>query len=226
MNTIPCNLTPQCAVLEGMFIINTSPLATHTTFGDYALFLMRCFILTQFNYGCREVHILFDNPGRLQLPKTIERQRRDATAIVIAHTCETITSMMPIPPKWRDCVINCHTCKRSLTVFLANYWLHKISPYLQDNTVLYVAGGFEGDIEDTTWCVSDQSSPQPLPLYRSNAEETDTQLWLHVHHLSATNIYVVSPDTDIYHIGLPLDLGDKHILIQINTAGSSQKKNT
>ena len=78
------------------------------------------------------------------------------------------------------------------------------------------------DIEDTTWCVSDQSSPQPLPLYRSNAEETDTRLWLHVHHSSATNIYVVSPDTDVYHVGLPLDLGDKHILI--NTAGSSQKR--
>ena len=74
MNTIPSNLTPQCVVLEGMFLINTSPLGTHTTFGDYAFFLMRHFILSQFNNRCREVHILLDNPGRLQLPKTFERQ--------------------------------------------------------------------------------------------------------------------------------------------------------
>ena len=142
---------------------------------------------------------------------------------MIAHTCDTINTTMPIPPKWRDSVINCRTCKRNLTVFLANYWFHKASQYLQSNMVLYVAGGFEGDIEDTTWFVSGQSSPQPLPLYRSNAEETDTRLWLHVHHSSATNIYIVSPDTDVYHIGLPLDHGDKHVFIQINTAGSQKR---
>ena len=115
MNIIPSNLTPQCVVLEGMFLINTSPLRTHTTFGDYAFFLMRRFILSQFNNMCREVHILFDNPGRLQLPKTFERQRQDATATVIAHTCDTINTTMPIPPKWRDSVINCRTCKRSIS---------------------------------------------------------------------------------------------------------------
>ena len=40
---------------------------------------------------------------------------------------------------------------------------------------------------------------QPDPLFASNAEETDTRVWLH-----ATQILILSPDTDVYFIGLPL----------------------
>jgi hypothetical protein len=49
-----------------MFIINTTPLGTHRTYGECALFL---FIMVHFNRGCREVHAIFDNPERLKLPK-------------------------------------------------------------------------------------------------------------------------------------------------------------
>ena len=89
---------------------------------------------------------------------------------------------------------------------------------------LYIAGGIEGDLEDTAWCVSDQSSPQPLPTYQSNAEETDTRIWLHVSRTSLRRIYIVSPDTDVYHIGLPFDHGNKEILIEVNVTGSTQKR--
>ena len=41
LNHIPAGWTPQCVIIEGMFIINTSPLGTHTTYGEYALFLFR-----------------------------------------------------------------------------------------------------------------------------------------------------------------------------------------
>jgi hypothetical protein len=60
--------TPQCVILEGMFIINTSPLKIHKTISDYCHFLQQRFIHSHFKKGCTEVHVIFDNPG--QLPNT------------------------------------------------------------------------------------------------------------------------------------------------------------
>ena len=89
---------------------------------------------------------------------------------------------------------------------------------------LYVSGGFKDDIQDTAWCVTNQTTPQPLPTYWSNSEETDTRIWLHVHHTCFKNIYIVSPDTDVFHIGLPMHHEGKNILLEINTVGSQQKR--
>ena len=77
----------------------------------------------------------------------------------------------------------------------------------------------------TAWFVSvDQPKPQPALEYKSNAEETDTRIWLHVHQSTQQRLYVMSPDTDVYHIGLPLHFGNKEILIEINVTGSNQKR--
>ena len=62
----------------------------------------------------------------------------------------------------------------------------------------------------------EQSSPHLAPTYYSNAEETDTRIWLHVCQSPLHRFYIFSPDTDVYHIGLPLEHGDKEILIEIN----------
>ena len=42
-----------------------------------------------------------------------------------------------------------------------------------DSIHIYIAGSFEGEKRDTAWCVSEQPTPQPAPIYQSNAEETD-----------------------------------------------------
>ena len=50
---------PECVLLEGMFLINTTPLGSHNTMSDYGRFLFSRFILTQFRRGCSEVHVIF-----------------------------------------------------------------------------------------------------------------------------------------------------------------------
>ena len=225
INNIPLGWSPQCVIIEGMFIINTSPLGTHRTYGEYALFLFRRFIMVHFNRGCREVHAIFDNPERLKLPKNFERDRRDKIASVAMHTCDIIEATVPIPAKWRESVINCRQCKRSLIVFLSKYWLEKASRHLQSGMVLYIAGALDTEKSDTAWFVSvDQPKPQPTLDYKSNAEETDTRIWLHVHKSTQQRFYIMSPDTDVYHIALPLHFGNKEILIEINVTGSTQKR--
>ncbi|CAC5419986.1 unnamed protein product [Mytilus coruscus] len=66
-------------IIDGMFIINTSPLASHQTFGDYGEFLFNRWIIKYYNqYTANEVHLLFDDPNRNGVsPKDIERTRRN-----------------------------------------------------------------------------------------------------------------------------------------------------
>ena len=67
-------------VLEGMFLINTVPLGTHSKMQEYATFLLRCFVLPHLVSGTQEVHIVFDSPRpHSQSPKAFEQKRRDVT---------------------------------------------------------------------------------------------------------------------------------------------------
>ena len=87
----------------------------------------------------------------------------------------------------------------------------------------YVAGAFDGDICDTVWFVHGNSTPQPDPAYTCNAVETDTRLWLHVRNTNSQQILICSPDTDIYHIGLPLQCTqEKQVIVQISAINSRE----
>ena len=108
-------------------------------------------------------------------------------------------------------------------LFLTQYFLSNVPKYLTANKVFVVAGGFQGNVEDSAWFVTSGSAPQPEPAYTCIAEETDTRLWLHVKQTPCNRVLVRSPDTDVYHIGLPLHHGDqKDIIIQINPYHSKE----
>ena len=209
---------PECSVLDGMFLINTSPLGGHKTFVDYGKFLLTRYIMTQFSKGSNEVHVVFDNPGRLKnTPKYFEHLRRDALAAVIQdHCCDELLPNTQIPKKWRENLLNCRRCKRGLVTFLCGYFLKTIRTYLQSNQILYLAGGFDGDITDTVWYVQGDSQPQQEPEYTCNAEEADSRVWLHIQRTAWKHILLVSPDADVYHIGLGLDMGTTHVLVQVS----------
>ena len=202
LNCLLSGWTPECCILEGMFMLNTQPLGTQRTFSDYGNFLIKRYILPHFSSGTREVHVILDSPGRLQqTPKYFERLRRDSTAPVNSnHTCDDFTSKHPIPSKWREGVINCRICKRNLVLYLTQFFLQQVPKYLQPGKRFLVAGGFEGAIEDSAWFVTAGSKPEPNPHYSCNAEETDTRLWLHIRKSPCSKILIRSPDTDIYHI--------------------------
>ena len=48
------------------------------------------------------------------------------------------------------------------------------------------------------------SGVQECSLLTSDAEESDTRVWFHVVHSLGTKKQLFSPDTDVYHIDLPL----------------------
>ena len=88
---------------------------------------------------------------------------------------------------------------------------------LEQGQRLVVAGGFQGDLQDTAWYVESTGVLQPDPTLRHNSEETDTRVWRHVQQTTGSKCLVVSPDTDVYMIGLPLYHGEnKDIIVQID----------
>ena len=226
LNSPPPGWVPECCILEGMFMLNTNPLmGTHKTFSDYGDFLFTRFIVPQWLRGSKEVHVIFDTPRRAQkTPKQFERNRRDnSSSVLSSHICVEVTSALQIPPKWRENFINCRDCKRKLSIFLTSHFLHSSAKKMQPGKVLLVAGGFTGSIEDTAWAVTNNLAPYPNPRYTCNAEETDTRMWLHVKQTSYQKILIMSPDTDCYHIGMPLNHGSlKDVVVQLNKYTSKE----
>ena len=106
-------------------------------------------------------------------------------------------------------------CDFSVWVLSKNY---SYCTYLQSNQTLYLTGGLDGDITDTVWYVQGDSQPQPEPEYTCNAEEADSRVWLHIERPACKHILLVSPDTDVYYIGLGLDMGTTHVLIQVHVS--------
>ena len=67
--------------------------------------------------------------------------------------------------------------------------------------------------------------PQPDPRYTCNAEEADTRIWVHVRKTKCTQVLILSPDTDVYNIGLPLvPRSGKEVVVQISPLNSKDTK--
>jgi len=86
-----------------------------------------------------------------------------------------------------------------------------------------VAGAWENEDRDKTWCTSCDSIELPVPELTCNAE-ADTRVLLHIKQAGGPRKLVYSPDTDVYHIGLTnIDLNGDEITIQLSTIGRKLK---
>ena len=199
--------SPDAVITEGMFLINITPWSSHRTMGDYADFLLKQHILPHFrNESTLEVHLLFDNPNCQQYsPKYFERLHRDEmNQIPDDHSCSDFTADTIIPLKWRQNVLNCRKCKRQLVRFISEYILQKIRYRLKPTQRFVTAGGLQGSMAEKAMFVTHQTEPIVDERLTSNAEESDTRIWLHVLHSAGTRKFVLSPDTDVYHIGMTI----------------------
>ena len=102
---------PDTVVLEGMFLINSTPLVTHVTIRDYAVFLVKRFIVPHLALGVKEVHIVYDMPACNLTPKSFEQERRDTEHSVSSdHEHIAFSDVSTVPQKWRV-YLNCRCCK-------------------------------------------------------------------------------------------------------------------
>ena len=170
-NHLPVGWIPESVILEGMFMINVSPLRSHHTMKEYTQFLLRRYALPHFVKGAKEVHIIFDNPGRQLLsPKSFERRRRDDTGTLASdHHHAQFCDDSGIPQKWRD-HLQCRECKRNLVEHLGKSIMQHAPDILCGNQKVVLAGCFTGDAQDQAWELS-ANNAQPNPLLNGSAEE-------------------------------------------------------
>ena len=209
--------------MEGMFLINITPWSAHKCIGDYADFLLRQHILCYFRKGAAEVHLLFDDPEcQVQSPKYFERQHRDQTNKVSEdHCCQEFATDMIIPPKWRENILNCRKCKRNLVSFLSHDLVHRIRRKLQPHQKFVTVGGFNEILQNQALFSVHNDSPKVDNRLTCNAEESDTRIWLHVVKSTGERKLVISPDTDVYHIGLPFVAGTNiNVIVQLSSIAS------
>lgn len=206
-DTYPEGWRPQCIILEGMFLINSGPSTSVRTFRDYTMHVLTSLVLPRFRAGVKEVHVVFDHPGRNGTsPKYLERQRRDASvADVDVDLPEIICPETALPKEltsqWRDAMLGNRSNKRKLVNFLSMDLLTAGQQLLEAGQKLITAGGYDGGLADmargaTSTGISNED------VFTSNHEESDSRVWLHCLKTSHNPVLIYSPDTDVYHIGM------------------------
>ena len=216
---IPCLFTnkmpaqKECAILEGMFLINTPPLGFMKTFKDYGNFFIQRWVKKYLEEGFVEIHLLFDDPGRHGTsPKDIERMRRDTKAVEGEQIID-LNESSPIPDgKWEFFLKN-RANKKLFCNFISKYVIENCHLILNRDQRVIVAGAFDGDMRDCAMIVTNNGYSE-CERMKSNHEETDSRIWFHVKQSKYHHVLVYSPDTDVYHIGLPF-CSEKDVTIEL-----------
>ena len=220
VSMFPGGWVPDSVVLEGMFLINTAPLVTHSLMKDYVLFMVRRFAVPHFAKGVKEVHIVFDRPtSNLRTPKAFEQSRRDTQhSVSLDHEHYHFSDDTSIPRKWRE-YLNCRHCKQQLVRFLGKALLTLAQSLLLGEQKLVVSGCYEGG---KAMGITTSGVHECCELL-SDAEESDTRVWMHVFHSAGMKKLLFSPDTDVYHIGLSLDIpAGCDIYVQLSSMSSPE----
>jgi hypothetical protein len=194
---------PTALIIDAMFIINYVPLSVHKVFSEYAKFLFDRWVVRPHKLdGATEVHMIFDDPNRHGMsPKDIERCRRDNILIQDSDFSE-INSDTSLPSNWHS-FISVRKQKRLLINFLSEHFLHIANLTFQKSECFFVTAGGFNNRRDEARCATNGSSAEYLNASGVH-EEADTRLWLHAAASTAQIIFIYSPDTDVFFIGLPL----------------------
>ncbi len=218
-HTLPTNWIPDSVILEGMFLIHTKPLHSNKVMKDYGNFIMRRFIVPYLKKGSQEIHLHFDDPGRqTENPKKFEQLRRDTLSD--DHTCFIFFNDAEIPVKWQS-IIKCRICKQKLTTYLSEYLVGNIRTFLAEGQK-FVTSGATGTL--ASMVVTKNEGPYLWSVIESRVDESDTRLWLHMKHSAGRRKFILSPDTDVYHIGLPLVSAGDSVIIQLSKPSDKDLK--
>ena len=134
-NTFPTGWIPHSVILEGMFLIQMSPLPTMSCMEEYVKLLLSRYVRPHFRAGVIEVHVVFDVTGlQPESPKEIEQLRRDKITqeASYSHHCIDFCTDLMVPGNWRT-ILSCRTCKKSLTAYVADDMLRLIHHSLQSH---------------------------------------------------------------------------------------------
>lgn len=130
----------------------------------------------------------------------MEQLRRDKSTKEITgiyHNCTDFCSDLAVPKNWRS-VLGCRNCKKKLTEYIADDMLKLITHTLRPHQQFIANAGSQP-------YATTLAKPYQLRTdLETNADEADMRIWLHCKKSCGVHKLIFSPDTDIYHIGLPI----------------------
>ncbi len=80
---------------------------------------------------------------------------------------------------------------------------------------IILAGCFQGETINEAYTVT-SISKESISNLKSDAEEADTRVWLHALKSGGIRKLICSPDTDVFHIGLPLVDSTMKVITQLH----------
>ena len=123
-----------------------------------------------------------------------------------------------LPSNWRKFLAN-RQQKHLLITFLSTDVPCLIKDLLKENQTLVIAGGLDNVDQDKAITCT-KSGITHNPMFTSNHEEGDSRVWFHACQTTCQRISIYSPDTDTYHIGLPLIA--KEVMVQLSMKTADQ----
>ncbi len=221
---MPTHIQTQAVVIDAMNIIHIlEPSRQYENWGTILVEIVPSFstyaqsflsyVKNWLTDSVLELHIVFDNFNRTNYPKNCERTLRDSAsnqgpAIVISGDTET-------PKDWKSFLTNRQN-KYNLLNYLCREFMTQASAIIQNNQTVFIAGGFSGDLSNKAYKVTVTGCYEIPELYSSH-DEADSRIWLHASKTNCKEVLIVSKDTDLYHIGLPIlsSNRDKNIYMQL-----------
>ena len=148
-----------------------------------------------------ELHLVFDDPNRNEpSPERRYSQRQND------HTsCKVIPSgrwcTVALPQKLAG-----FSWKPSAKTISCQLYFNdpETTAHLRSHQKIVVAGGFDGEWRDKAVSIKRGQASTWEPSLSSNHEEGDSRVWLHAFSSGKAQVLIYSPDTDTYHVGLPL----------------------
>ena len=125
-----------------------------------------------------------------------------------------------VPIKWQN-TIKCRMCKRRLTTYLSGYFVRKIRPFLTESQKFVMSGATDNF---NSVLVTNDTGACMWSTIESRVDESDTRLWLHLRYSAGTKKFILSPDTDVYHIGLPLVTPEESVIVQLSRPSDKELK--
>ncbi len=208
---MPADVTTEAVIIDAMnvlYILEPSRRYVYVgnilveqvpSFGSYASSFLS-YIKHWLSNSVVELHIVFDNFNRTEYPKNCERNLRDSTSN--QGPLMNISRDGATPKDWKSFLANRQN-KYNLLNFLCREFMTQASIVLNDSQAVYVSGGFSGDFANKAFKITRSGFSECPELYSSH-DEADSRIWLHAHETLCNEILIVSKDTDLYHIGLPI----------------------
>ena len=175
MRRFPTAWLPDAVILEGMFMINTTPLRIHSQMSDIFAHTL-CWMVPKCR-SSRSTHCIW-RPWTIQSTPKSHREstlrfhsRVWAWPRGILRQIESILSICLRIPRRES--LACRKCKRQLVVYIVECLLRIASGLLQGEQKLFVAGAGEEEDRDETWYTTNDGIEHLAPDLTCNAEEAD-----------------------------------------------------